>query len=236
MTQFPYDTAEPDLPALGLIVLRVDETLEPDFRRLIPPEMARLYVSRVHSGDTLSPESIAHMGDNLAASAALLPSGGPLSVVGYACTSGTALIGEERVADIVRQNSTAQHVTNPLTAAVAQMNALGLDRIGIVSPYVESVSGPLCDAFTERGITVAQRLSFGEEIEAQVARITPDSIAKAARHLAQQGGCDGIFLSCTNLRTLDILQPLMLDLNMPVLSSNHALAWHMKSLAGLDEG
>ena len=136
--------------------------------------------------------------------------------------------------DLVRQNSTAQHVTNPLTAAVAQMKALGVGSIGVVSPYVDSVSGPLCDAFTERGITVSQRLSFGEEIEAQVARITPTSIAKAARHLAQEGGCDAIFLSCTNLRTLDILQPLMLDLNMPVLSSNHALAWHMKLLAGLE--
>ncbi|MEC8579397.1 MAG: aspartate/glutamate racemase family protein [Pseudomonadota bacterium] len=234
MTKVPYETSEPDLPALGLIALRVDETLEPEFHRMIPPDTARLYVSRVQSGDTLSPESIAHMADNLATSTALLPSGGPLSVVGYACTSGTALIGEDRVTDLVRQNSTAQHVTNPLTASVAQMKALGVSSIGVVSPYVDSVSGPLCDAFTERGITVSQRLSFGEEIEAQVARITPASIAKAARHIAQEGGCDAIFLSCTNLRTLDILQPLMLDLNMPVLSSNHALAWHMKLLAGLE--
>lgn len=234
MTKVPYETSEPDLPALGLIALRVDETLEPEFHRMIPPDTARLYVSRVQSGDTLSPESIAHMAGNLATSAALLPSGGPLSVVGYACTSGTALIGEDRVTDVVRQNSTAQHVTNPLTAAVAQMKALGVGSIGVVSPYVDSVSGPLCDAFTERGITVSQRLSFGEEIEAQVARITPASIAQAALHIAQEGGCDAIFLSCTNLRTLDILQPMMLDLNMPVLSSNHALAWHMKLLAGLE--
>ena len=47
MTPFPYALHDDDLPRLGLIVLQVDETIERDFRRLFPPDIARLYISRV---------------------------------------------------------------------------------------------------------------------------------------------------------------------------------------------
>jgi maleate isomerase len=76
-------------------------------------------------------------------------------------------------------------------------------------------------------------LSFGEEVEARVARIDPRSTAEAARALAWRGGMDALFLSCTNLRTYDILPALQAELGLPVLSSNQALAWHMARLAGI---
>jgi maleate isomerase len=43
---------------------------------------------------------------------------------------------------------------------------------------------------------------------------------------------DGLFLSCTNLRTLDVIAPLEEKLKMPVLSSNLVLAWHLSQIAG----
>jgi maleate isomerase len=110
---------------------------------------------------------------------------------------------------------------------------LGLTRIGIVSPYIASVATPIRAAFESAGITVPATLSFGEEVEAKVARIAPASIANAARALARQAELDGIFLSCTNLRTRDILAPLSVELGLPVLSSNQCLGWHMASLCGM---
>jgi len=41
-----------------------------------------------------------------------------------------------------------------------------------------------------------------------------------------------VFLSCTNLRTLDIIDPLEQALGIPVISSNQALAWHMARQTG----
>ena len=43
---------------------------------------------------------------------------------------------------------------------------------------------------------------------------------------------EAIFLSCTNLRTLDIIAPLESELGIPVLSSNQVLAWHMAQATG----
>jgi maleate isomerase len=123
-------------------------------------------------------------------------------------------------------------VTNPLSAALAAFADRGVARVGIVSPYVASVAAPLRTAFMDAGIEVPDTVSFGEEIEARVARIAPKSIANAARALVARSAMDAVFLSCTNLRTFDILPMLEAELGMPVFSSNQVLAWHMARLAG----
>ncbi len=231
MSAFPYTLQEDDMPHLGLIVLQVDETIESDFRRLFPPHVARLHVTRVPSGAELTPDSIAEMKRALPDAARLLPATQPLDVVGYACTSGTTLIGADDVREIVKGAVQTKAVTDPLSAALAQCHSLNVARLGIVSPYIASVSEPIRAAFEAGGIAIPDTLSFGEQVEARVARIAPRSIANAARALAQRSKLDAVFLSCTNLRTLDILAPLSKELGLPVLSSNQCLAAHMAALA-----
>lgn len=233
MSSVPYRLTESARPAMGLIVLRVDETIEQEFRRCFAPEDARLHVTRVPSGDDLTPDSIGGMETELTTAAALLPPAAGFDVVGYACTSGTAQIGAERVRALVAAGTGTRHVTNPLTAALAAFDDLGLKRVGIVSPYVTSVADSVRLAFIAQGIVVPDMLSFGEEVEARVARIDPQSIADAARALADRCDMDAVFLSCTNLRTYDILPELEAELGLPVLSSNRSLAWHMARLAGM---
>ena len=228
-----YTTRAPTTPALGLIVLRVDETIEQDFRTLIPPEAARLHITRVQSGDDLNPDTIHDMGTRLSDAAALLPSEAGFDVVGYACTSATAQLGAEAVRNQVAAGIPTRHVTDPLTAVLAQIDALGLNRVGVLSPYTPEVSAPILTAFRNAGINVPDTLSFNESTEARVARIDPASTEAAAMALAARTPLDGLFLSCTNLQTLPILAPLQDVLGIPVLSSNAALAWHMKRLAGV---
>ncbi len=234
MAGFPYRLEEMRTPAMGLIVLRVDETIESELRRALPDHEARLHVTRVDSGDDLTPQTIAAMERNLGSAASLLPRAADFDVVAYACTSGTALIGADRVAQRVLSRVPARAVTNPLTAALARLDHLGLGRIGLVSPYVASVAQPVCAGFAAHGIEVADTLSFGEESEARVARIAPASIAEAARTLAQRSDIEAVFLSCTNLKTFGLLPALEAELGLPVLSSNSVLAWHMRYLSGLD--
>lgn len=233
MPAFPYRLLGSDIATMGLVVLRVDETVEEDFRRCIPPDAGRLHITRVHSGDDLTPGSIADMETGLTAAAALLPPAARFDVVGYACTSGTALIGPDQVHALITAGTATRAVTDPLTAALSAIRQLGLRRIGIVSPYVASVAAPLREAFVAQGVEVPDTLSFGEEVEARVARIDPTSIVDAARVLAGRSRLDGLFLSCTNLRTFGILADLEAELGLPVLSSNQVLAWHMMRLAGI---
>ena len=229
---FPYRLSESTARVLGLIVLQVDETIEHEFRHYLGPEDARLHVSRVPSGDDLTPDTIATLETELTAAAALLPPAARFDVVGFACTSATARIGADRVRALVAAGTGTRHVTNPLTAALAAFHHHGLKRVGIVSPYVPSVAASLRESFVTQGVAVPDMLSFGEQVEARVARIDPHSIAEAARALAGRQTMDAVFLSCTNLRTFGLLENLKAELGLPVLSSNQVLAWHMTRLAG----
>lgn len=210
---------------LGLVVLQADETLEQDFRRLFPGRGVAIHVSRIPSGDELTTDTIAAMEAELPQSARLFPRAARFDAVGYGCTSGTTLIGAEAVARMLRQGVESPMFTDPLTAALAALRALQVRRLGLVTPYVEAVAGPVRDAFFAAGFEVGETLTFGEEVESRVARIAPGSIKAAARAAAK--GAEAVFLSCTNLRTLDVIDELEAELGIPVLSSNQVLAWHM---------
>ena len=138
-----------------------------------------------------------------------------------------------RVAAQVQSGAQAQAVTEPVSALVAACEALGISRLAFLSPCVEAVSDRLRDVLGERGVETPVFGSFAEGEEAKVVRIAPESTRAAARALLEGSGAEGVFLSCTNLDTLDIIAPLEAECGIPVLSSNLVLAWHMMRLAGL---
>ncbi|CUH86946.1 Arylmalonate decarboxylase [Phaeobacter sp. CECT 5382] len=234
MSHFPYRLTGPigSAATLGLIALQVDETIEQDFRRLFPGRDVALYVNRIPSGAELTPDSIAQMGRDLPTAAALLPQAAKFDAVAYGCTSGTTLIGVDRVRDLVQGAVQTRHVAQPLTATLTAFSALEISSIGLVSPYIDSVSGPMQKTFEAAGYRVPAMVSFGEEVEANVARIDPASIHAAALEVGKNPEIETVFLSCTNLRTLDIIEDLEQRLGKPVVSSNQALAWHMAHLSG----
>lgn len=226
---FPYDLIpETDLPtALGLIVLQVDETIESDFRRLFVDPATTLFVSRIPSGAELTTDTIAQMEQDLPMAASLLPQVPEHAAVGYGCTSGTTLIGADRVAALVAGNCRTRAVCDPLTAALAACAHLGIRSLAVVSPYTGHIAQPVCDAFEAAGINVPRAVHFGEEVEANVARIAPASLYAASCEAARDTGADAVFISCTNLNTLDVIPQLEAELGVPVFGSNLALAWAM---------
>jgi maleate isomerase len=232
MTRYSYTSDTLTAPALGLIVLQTDETIENDFRRMFPQNVP-LYVSRVPSDPMVTSNTLQQMQSHLAQSASMLPAAPTYAAVGYGCTSGTAQIGPATISERVKAGADTEHVTEPLSALVAACRALGVARLAFLSPYVASVSERLRQVLAEQGVTSPVVGGFDEAEEAKVVRIDRASIHAAACDLARSGQVNGVFLSCTNLRCLDAIAPLEAELNMPVMSSNQVLAWHMGQLAGI---
>ncbi|MEL6766580.1 MAG: Asp/Glu racemase [Pseudomonadota bacterium] len=233
MSTFRYRLAAPQGPALALAVLQADETIEADFRRLLAPSV-RLYVTRVPSAPAVTSETLAAMEAELPKAAALLPRGLTFDAVGYGCTSASAEIGSARVAAAIAEGVETRSVTEPLSALLAATRSLGISRLAFLSPYIEPVSAKLRGALAVEGVQTPVFGSFEEAAEARVARIDGPSIIEAGRALAAEGGTEALFLSCTNLRTLDIIAPLEAATGLPVLSSNLVLAWHMAHLARIE--
>ena len=229
----PYSLAPPDPAPLGLIVLQSDETIEMEFRQLLGPDQP-LFVSRIPSDTEVTSQTLAAMRGRITDVARLFPEGRRLAAVGYGCTSASAEIGPGPVARLIKAGCDCGATTEPLSALIAACEALGVRRIGFVSPYVPPVSARLREAIGAGGVTVARFDSFDEPLEANVVRIEAGALREAAHRIAAGGGIDAVFLSCTNLRTFRFLAGLEAELGLPFLSSNLVLGWHMLRLAGLN--
>ena len=226
-------TTDPAVPAMGLIVLQSDETIEQDFRRIFGAGPL-IYVTRVPTATQVTRDTLQQMAETLPAAASLFAEPTEFSVVGYGCTSGTAQIGADNIARLVREGCTTPEVTQPVSGLLAACATLNIKRLGFLSPYVEDVSSHLVNVLEANGVACPVFGSFDEACETVVAHISSQSTYDAAVTLAAKGGIDALFLSCTNLRTLDIIEKLEAETGLPVLSSNQVLAWHMAQLSGKD--
>lgn len=226
---------------LGLIVLHIDETIESEFRRLTDIGDVAVYTTRVPSGEQLYEETIRAMAADIPVAARLFPAAADLDVIGYACTSGATIIGPENITEAIRQARRTDgpgsfahtKITDPLTAVKAATRALEVKRLGFLTPYIASVSGAMRAALEAEGLTIGGFGSFETSEEAVVARISPDSILQAILRVGRSAACDAVFVSCTHLRTLDVLTRAEEMLGLPVISSTQALAWHMLRQAGI---
>jgi len=217
---------------LGVIVLQTDETLEPEFARIMNIDGVALYHSRIPMSTEVQPDTLMQMKDDLPAAAALFPGAPEFDVIGYGCTSAATVIGPKGVRDAVHTVLPGVQVTDPLSAIIAGCNALGAKRVGFVTPYVPDVSARMRTRLEEAGKEIAAFGSFEQSDDRVVARIDESSILAAIETVAGQAECDAIILSCTNLRSADLVMRAEARVGVPVISSNLALAWHMLTLAG----
>ena len=232
---FTFDRGIAHRAAIGLIVLATDQTIEHEFRQMLAIDGVAFYETRIHNAAEINPTTLAEMEKGMAGATGLILPGSTLDVVAYGCTSGTVVIGEDKVFARVREARPGIACTTPITAAIAGLKALGARRIALLTPYIESVNQMLRRFIEARGIDVPVMGSFNHENDTEVARITPDSIRDAARRLVAAGPIDAVFVSCTSLRVAAIAEALEREIGVPVTSSNHALAWHCLRLAGYRE-
>ena len=218
--------------ALGLLVLETDQTIEDEFRFLLPETGIALYGARLHNDARITPETLAEMEKLIAPTTRLLTPAVELDAIGYACTSGALVIGEAKVASRVREARPGVAVTDPVSAARAALEALGARRVALLTPYVRRINENLRAALVARGMEIPVMGSFNQEDDNVVARIAPASLASAIVKLGASEACDAVFVSCTSLRVARIVEEVEAKLGKPVTSSNHALAWHMLRLAG----
>lgn len=224
------DADDPAAPPMGLIVLSVDETIEAEMRHAMADRRGGFFVSRVPSGTEATGETLSAIEGDLSAAADLLPKSRPYPVVGFGCTSASALIGSGAVARAVQATCNAKAVTNPFRALTAAAAEAGVARLALLSPYIDEVNVPLRRALSEAGLSTDIHASWGISEEAQVARISVASIVEEAVKLGSDPGAEAVFISCTNLRTRTAIPAISERIGKPVFASNQVLAWHMKRL------
>ena len=220
---------------IGLIVLQTDQTIEHEFARLVPGDGVALYHARIPNAMEVSLETLRQMETDLPRTAALLPASFGFDAVGYACTSGATMIGEDRVDQMIRAVHPAAKTSNPITACKAALTTLGLRRIALVTPYPPEVTLEMQANLRSAGFETTAVASFNQSDDFTVARICADSILKAVVAIGARAEVDGVFVSCTSLRALGVIAQAEATLGKPVIASNQVLGWHLMRLAGVQD-
>ena len=107
---------------------------------------------------------------------------------------------------------------------------LGIRRIGLLAPYVPSISRAVVRQLEAAGLEVGHVATFDEQDDSRVARLSASAVLEALVALGERDDCDAVFGSCTNLRGLGLLDEAARRTGKPVLTSNSALAWHVERL------
>ncbi len=220
---------------IGVIVLSNDQTLEHEFRTVLPADGVALYQTRVFCDARVTPETLSAMAPRIGPAVELLVPGLPLDVVGFGCTSASMVLGEEEIFARIRDVRADVACTTPVTGAFAAFAALGVRRVAVLTPYRRDVNEAVRSYLGARGIAVPVFGSFNEEDDNIVGRIDPASVRRAVLEIGARGDVDGVFVSCTSLRLVEIVADLEAGLGKPVTSSNHAMIWHCLRLAGIND-
>jgi len=215
----------------GLIALATDHVSESELHRMMPADDVDLFATRVRHDGQCDVSSLRAMGDQLASACELLLPGTPLDAIAYGCTSGTVAIGFDRVAAMIRSHRPGVAVTTPITAAEAAFRALGVQRIAVLTPYVDEVSALVADYLEGNGFSVSTLASFGLDTDIQMSTVPPEAIERAALDL-DVTGAEAVFICCTALRSVSAIEPVERRLGLPVISSNQAMLWEMLRASG----
>lgn len=230
--EFTTDDGIGSSARIGLVVLATDFTIEHEFRQIFTQPDIALFTARIQNETAITPKTLSDMGKRIPQTVDLILPGEKLDVVAYGCTSASMVMGEEKVFECIHKSQPDAKCTTPATAAFAAFNAFGAKRIAVLTPYRDDVN-KIVKAYIEKaGFEVSVFGSFNEEHDPTVARIDAKSIAKAVDTLKKASEVDMVFVSCTNVRLMDAVCEIEQKTNLPITSSNHAMAWHTMRLAG----
>jgi len=240
--QLLEDTAERDggvggkVGRVGIVVLATDHTLEMELSTILHPLDVGLFFSRVPMVTEVTPESLASMRERISNAAQLILPGVRLDMLGYACTSASALLGEDAVFSQLAIREQEAKFTTPATAAAAAFKALGSKKVGLVTPYVGKVNDILVAALERQAaVQVTVLLTFNLCLDNEVAGVTPASMIKAGIKVGSRDDVDTVFISCTSLRTSSVVSELERAIGKPVTSSNLCMAWHIIASLGVPD-
>ena len=211
-------------PKVGLIVLATDFMIEKDFIDVTKDMGIDLFVNRIHTYFPLTSENLIKMSNTLTeVSKDILPDE-KLDCVVYGCTSGTIAAGYNSIKKKIELAKPEAKVTTPSTAATNALKKTNVSKVSIFTPYSKKLNDEVVDYFKKENFIVTSNSYFDILNDADIAKIDPDYLYDVISKMSL-GDAEAVFLSCTNLPALSILDKLEKKLNKVVLSSNQVLIW-----------
>tara|TARA_B100000029_G_scaffold423871_1_gene431295 strand:+ start:502 stop:1248 length:747 start_codon:yes stop_codon:yes gene_type:complete len=212
-------------PKVGLIALATDFMIERDFISITKGMNIDFFVNRIHCYSPLSSENLIKMSNAVTeVSKDILPDE-KLDCIVYACTSGTIAAGYDSIKKKIKLAKPDAEVTTPSTAAINALKKMNINRIAIFTPYTKKLNDEVVDYFKKESFFVTSNSYFDISNDSDIAKIDENYLYEILLKM-DLGDAEALFISCTNLPALSIIDKLEKKLNKVVLSSNQVLIWN----------
>ena len=211
-------------PKIGLIALSSDYMIEKDFISVIKDKKIDLFVNRIETFNPLTAENLIKMSEKITEVTKDILPDEKLDCIVYGCTSGTIASGYDSIKNKINLAKPDEKVVTPSTAAVKALRKMNVNKVSIFTPYSEKLNNDVVDYFKNQNFTVTSNSYFDILYDNDIAKVDPDYLFEVITKM-DLGEAEAVFLSCTNLPALNIVDKLEKKLNKIVLSSNQVLIW-----------
>lgn len=216
---------------LGFIVISTDLVMEENIFRLAP-EGVGTSVARLRTATECNVASLGAHIDGMAEAASILQPGARPDVICYACTSGSIVIGEDRVMAEIKRGAPWAEPSTLVTGVVNALRSLEARKIVVATPYLDEINAMEADFLADKGFDVLDIQGLNVEDGEAMGRITRECLKEFALSIDRQDA-DAIFFSCGGIRTIDVLQEIEDAAGKPVICSNQAMMWDCLRRAGI---
>ena len=211
-------------PRVGLIALATDFRIEKDFISVIKDQDIDFFVNRIHCYFPLTSENLIKMSSTITEiSEDILPNE-KLDCVVYGCTSGTIAAGYETIKKKINLAKPEAKVTTPSTAAINALRKMKINNIAIFTPYSKALNDEVIDYFEKENFNITSNAYFDISNDLDIGKVDENYLYETLLKM-DLGDADALFISCTALPALSIIDKLEKKLNKVVLSSNQVLIW-----------
>jgi maleate cis-trans isomerase len=218
---------------LGRINPSPETVGDEEWRRLCPDGVivvsTRMYIDKVDAqGLTAMVTNVERAAKELASARA--------NVILMAGTAGAFNGGAGFDVDLARRIRDASGVpaTTTMTAVLDALRSLEVGRVAVATSYIRDVDTALASVLEQEGIRVPTIEGMGLLRSIDMGDVEPQRTYEFAKHVfSHAGDVDGYFISCGNLRTLEVIRQLEADFGKPVITSNQAGMWKVLRMCGI---
>jgi len=216
---------------IGLVALSTDFSIEKDFNSLLLNLPIDLFVNRLPFFNPLTHENLIKMTEKLTEVTKNILPNQTLDVVAYGCTSGTISAGIDQIINKIQSAKPNCKVITPITSAVKALKHLDLKKISVFTPYPQAINEKVISYFKNEKFDIKSFASFNLESDLDIGKVDQNHLFEVLSNMDLKDS-EALFVSCTALPALSIIDKLEKKINKIVLSSNQVLIWDTLEVIG----
>jgi maleate isomerase len=206
---------------VGLIVPSSNTVMEPDFHRHFGESIVS--TTRILLEQVTREAEFRMLEEDLPRAVQLVKTTAPDTVV-FGCTSAGSLEGlahDDRIGQMIEERTGAKAVT-VVRAVLTQLQKICPRRVAVLTPYQEDLTSSVARCVEEGGYAIVKAAGMGIRENLEIGRVTPAEIIRFVESHMEGTSADCLFLSCTNWRAIEVIEPLRRKLRIPIVTSNQA--------------